>query len=258
MCLILFAYDSHPHYPLLVAANRDEFHTRPTAPLAFWKDAPQVLAGRDLQANGTWMGVNRSGMFAAITNYREPQHVLPNAPSRGHLVSDYLFNTKPARVYFESLLPHLDDYNGFSLLLSDETGLYYCSNRADNTELLMLTPGVYGLSNHLLNTPWFKLERGRERLEKIVSMPVDPTSDTLLHMMTDTAPAPDESLPQTGVPLEWERRLSPIFIDSPGYGTRSSTVLLVDNYGTMNMVEKTWSDQHCREFKVNQSFNNDK
>ena len=248
MCLIIIAYRAHPTYELLVAANRDEFHDRPTAPLAFWGDSPQVLAGRDLKEGGAWMGITCAGRFAALTNYRDPGHVLLNAPSRGHLVSDYLQGVESARDYLDRLTSCAAAYNGFNLLLGDETGLYYYSNRAG--EVRALTPGLYGLSNHLLDTPWPKLERGRRTLRQVLDHEFDPTPEAFLHLLADRTPAPDAELPNTGVPLEWERWLSPVFIDAPGYGTRSSTVLMVDNGGRARMVERTWMDASQREFEL--------
>lgn len=246
MCLILIAYRCHPGYELLVAANRDEFHDRPTAPLAFWDDAPQVLAGRDLRQGGTWMGVTRTGRFAAITNYRDPGRMRPDAPSRGRLVGDFLQGSQPAGAYLEGLLPRTGRYNGFNLLLGDETGLHYYSNHAGSPR--SLSPGWYGLSNHVLDTPWPKLRRGLAMLRRALDQRPDPTPDDLLRLLADRAVAPDPELPRTGVPLEWERWLSPIFIDAPGYGTRSSTVLLVDERGRARMVETTWADASRREF----------
>lgn len=248
MCLILLAYRVHPAYELLVAANRDEFHDRPTAPLAFWDDHPNVLAGRDLQAGGTWMGITRAGRFAALTNYRDPQHVRPGAPSRGQLVSAYLQGGEPASAYLENLLPRAAAYNGFNLLLGDETGLYYYSNYADGWR--PLPPGIHGLSNHLLDTPWPKLARGRRVLRQALEPTAEPRPDALLAILTDRAPAPDAELPATGVPLEWERWLSPIFIDAPGYGTRSSTILMVGRDGRTRMIETTWADAGRREFEL--------
>ncbi|KAB2924889.1 MAG: NRDE family protein [Candidatus Contendobacter sp.] len=248
MCLILIAYRIHPGYELLVAANRDEFHDRPTAPLAFWDDSPQVLAGRDLKEGGAWMGITGAGRFAALTNYRDPSRVLPDAPSRGHLVSGYLQGAEPARFYLNRLMTRADVYNGFNLLLGDATGLYYYSNRASGFQAL--TPGLYGLSNHLLDTPWPKLKRGRRALRRVLECGSEPTPDALLRLLANRTPAPDAELPDTGVPLEWERWLSSIFIDAPGYGTRSSTVLLVEAGRRVRMVETTWVDASRREFML--------
>lgn len=248
MCLILIAYRCHPGYPLLVAANRDEFHDRPTAPLAFWDDAPQVLAGRDLQQSGTWMGISRNGRFAALTNYRDPSRVLPQAPSRGRLVSDYLQGSAAAEPYLARLAPQANAYNGFNLLVGDSSGLYYYSNYAGAPQTL--TPGWHGLSNRVLDTPWPKLKRGLALLRDTLERHPTPAPDDLLSVLADRTPAPDAELPQTGVALEWERWLSPIFIDAPGYGTRSSTVLLVSASGQVDMVETTWADGSRREFRL--------
>ncbi|MCC8999786.1 MAG: NRDE family protein [Candidatus Contendobacter sp.] len=254
MCLILIAYRYHPRYPLLVAANRDEFHDRPTAPLGFWEDIPQIVAGRDLKEGGTWMGIDRTGRFAAITNYRDPSRVLLDAPSRGHLVSDFLRSAEPARVYLDRLASKASAYNGFNLVLGDAGGLFYYSNRGG--ELRALAPGLYGLSNHLLDTPWPKLERGRRALRQLLDRQPDPTPDELLELLTDRALAPDSDLPHTGVPLEWERWLSPIFIAAPGYGTRSSTALRVDAGGQAWLVETTWADGGRREFQLDGPLGN--
>lgn len=248
MCLILIAYRCHPDYGLLVAANRDEFHQRPTAPLAFWEDAPDLLAGRDLQEGGTWMGITRAGRFAALTNYRDPHRIMTGAPSRGHLVSGYLQGDQPAGDTLERLQLIADHYNSFNLVLGDETGLYYYSNRAG--EPRALPPGFYGLSNHLLGTPWPKLKRGLAMLRGLLERQRDPALDDLLQILTDRTLAPEAELPQTGVPLEWERWLSAIFIDAPGYGTRSSTALRVDRGGNACMAEITWADASRREFQL--------
>lgn len=254
MCLILIAYRYHPRYPLLVAANRDEFHDRPTAPLGFWEDIPQIVAGRDLKEGGAWMGIDRTGRFAAITNYRDPSRVLPDAPSRGHLVSDFLRSAEPARVYLDRLASKASAYNGFNLVLGDAGGLFYYSNRGG--ELRALAPGLYGLSNHLLDTPWPKLERGRRALRQLLDRQPDPTLDELLELLTDRALAPDSDLPHTGVPLEWERWLSPIFIAAPGYGTRSSTALRINAGGQAWLVEITWADGGRREFQLDGPLGN--
>ena len=184
MCLILIAYRCHPRYPLLVAANRDEFHDRPTAPLAFWHDLPQILAGRDLKADGTWLGVTQSGRFAAITNYREPARIMLDAPSRGCLVSDYLGSVESVRIYLDRLAWTVEIYNGFNLLLGDFGNLHYYSNRGGVARAL--TPGVYGLSNHLLDTPWPKVERGRQALRGLLDRQINLTPDDLMQVLTRT------------------------------------------------------------------------
>jgi uncharacterized protein with NRDE domain len=248
MCLILFAYQAHPCYPLLVAANRDEYYVRPTAPMAYWQDIPELLAGRDLQAGGTWLGITRSGRFAAITNFRDPRSVLPNAPSRGHLVSDFLKSRESGRAYLERLLPQGGTYNGFNLLLGDGKELLYYSNQDGAPQTLQ--PGIYGLSNHLLNTPWPKVERGRWMLAALLEGNAVPSPDDLLGLLQDHTRAADEALPNTGVSLAWERILSPLFIESPDYGTRSSTILCVDQQGKVTVTEKTWDDGSLRTFQL--------
>lgn len=248
MCLILFAYRSHPGYQLLLAANRDEFHARPSAALDFWADAPDVLAGRDLQAGGTWMGITRSGRFAALTNYRDPQQVKALAPSRGALVSAYLQSTATPSAALQALATNAGLYNGFNLLLSDGCELYWYSSVTNRYQCL--APGIYGLSNHALDTPWPKLKRGVRLLREVLERKAQPTADDLLPILLDRTPAADHELPDTGVGLEWERWLSTIFVDAPDYGTRSSTVLQITNAGQIQITEMTWADQSCREFKL--------
>ncbi len=194
------------------------------------------------------MGITRTGRFAAITNYRDPSRVKSDAPSRGYLVSGYLQGEQPAGDALERLQATADRYNSFNLLLGDETGLYYYSNRAG--EPRALPPGFYGLSNHLLDTPWPKLKRGLAMLCGLLERRRDPAPDDLLKILADHTVAPDAELPQTGVSLEWERWLSAIFIDAPGYGTRSSTALLVDSGGNACMAETTWADASRREFQL--------
>lgn len=235
MCLIALAWQVHPDYPLIVAANRDEFHARATAPARFWAEAPALLAGRDLAAGGTWMGVTRGGRFAALTNFREPS--VPQGPrSRGLLVSEYLQTDIDPQSYAALVRANGGDYSGFNLLLADGDTLVAMSNRGMAPRVL--EPGVYGLSNHLLDSPWPKVVRAREALRALVAGPggratgattggvAGPDVASLLQLLADDAAAPDEELPDTGVGLVMERMLSSPFIRSAMYGTRSSTVLL--------------------------------
>jgi uncharacterized protein with NRDE domain len=224
MCLILFAYHSHPNYPLIVAANRDEFLKRPTAPADYWEDAPHILAGRDLEKMGTWMGITTSGQFAALTNYRDPNEHSEGKRSRGELVADFLKENANPASYMEKLKEKREMYPGFNLLAGNIDELFYYSNIEN--KVYQLEPGIYGISNHLLNTNWPKVERGREHLVKIIEGGQANIAQDLLFMLQNADPAPDHLLPKTGVSLEWERILSPLFIKSDGYGTRSSTVLL--------------------------------
>ncbi|AGK53417.1 NRDE family protein [Bacillus sp. 1NLA3E] len=225
MCLILFAYRVHPKYKLIIAANRDEFYERPTAPAHFWEDHPQILAGRDLKQMGTWMGVTKEGSFAALTNYRDPKELTDGKRSRGELVGDFLKNSLHPKTYMEKVANHRDLYPGYNLLAGDAKDLYYYSNIGN--ELKRIDSGIYGVSNHLLNTEWPKVKRGKEGLEKIVKGNRNDLEEQLFTILQNANPAPDDALPKTGVSLEWERVLSPMFIKSDGYGTRSSTVLLM-------------------------------
>lgn len=236
MCLILVAWRVHPDYPLVVAANRDEFFARPTAAAAFWKDAPQVLAGRDLEAGGTWMGVTRSGRFAALTNYRDPAQNLSGAPSRGKLVADFLTGNETPQAYLERIDAYGSRCNGYNLLVSDGATLWWSSNMGG--EPRQLAPGVYGVSNHLLDTPWPKVGAGKTAMAQ--ALDGLPTDEALFRLLQDDGIHPDEHLPQTGVPLDWERLLSSAFVKSPGYGTRGSTVLCVGQDGWTSFDEQAW------------------
>jgi uncharacterized protein with NRDE domain len=256
MCLILFAYETHPRYRLVLAANRDEFFDRPTAALDQWQDHPHVVAGRDLKEMGTWMGINRRGYLAAITNYRDPAVIQPRAPSRGHLVADYLTGDIPARSYLEHVEARGRRYNGFNLLVGDTRGLYYLSNR-DQTGVRRIAPGYYGLSNHLLNTPWPKVESGVRALAAVLEKDIHPDIESMLDLLMNQTPAADDRLPDTGVSRAWEKILSSVFIRSSNYGTRSSSLLLVDDQGGMTFIERTWEngsgapkERETRKFEV--------
>lgn len=241
MCLIVFAHRAAPAYRLVVAANRDEWFQRPTAPAGFWADAPEVFAGRDLEHRGTWLGVSTIGRFAAITNFRDPGSHRSDAPSRGQLVSGFLRASGTPLSYLERLRPGAAAYNGFSLLVGDGESLCYFSNRED--EIRSLEPGVYGLSNQLLDVPWPKVRLGKERLARQLNARVD--VDALLALLDDTRTAPDEELPRTGVSSEWERQLSALRIVADGYGTRSSTALLIGTEGEVSIAERSF-DEHGR------------
>lgn len=251
MCLIFVAYKYNPLYELVIAANRDEFYDRPSAAAEFWKDAPFVLGGRDLMAGGTWLGITKKGRFAAITNYREPGHHKEGAPSRGHLVSQFLTGEDEPGEYVRKAASGADAYNGFSLFVGDRSSLCYFSNRGGGP--LNLPPGLYGLSNHLLDTPWPKVTRGKKALEGILADAGAVPEEALFEILADHNRPPDDLLPRTGVSLEWERILSPPFIVSPIYGTRSSTVILIDRRGKVTFVEKVFNSspnpQDTRRFE---------
>lgn len=237
MCLILFAIDSHPRYPLLIAANRDEYYARPTRALAPWPEHPQLLAGRDLEAGGTWLGLTRNGRFAAVTNVREDptrgrQH------SRGELPTGFLLGDASAADYAAAAQARGALYAGFNLLLGDGGGFYYCSNRNGRAPR-RLGAGVYGLSNDTLDTAWPKVESGKSALRDLLRGEPDPQA--LLALLMDRARAPDTLLPDTGIGLERERLLSSRFITSELYGTRASTAVLVDESGLATICEQNFS-----------------
>lgn len=236
MCLIVFAHDLHPEYPLVFAANRDEFYARPTAAADFWDEAPHVLAGRDQEAGGTWMGVTRRGHWAAVTNVRDETPRSSDAPSRGHLVAEYLKEEPEPRSYVEALAKEAERYNGFNLLVGTPDAVYFFSNREETIQ--SLGTGLHGISNASLNTPWPKVERGKQGLRSILEN--DVSSEALLDLLADRRPAPDHKLPNTGVGKETERMLSSIFIDGSKYGTRSSTALLIHRSGQVTFVERSF------------------
>ena len=235
MCLILLAHGAHPDYPLVIAANRDEYYQRPTAKAAFWQDHPHILAGRDLECMGTWLGITRAGRFAALTNFRDPRERKTDAPSRGTLVSDFLASDREPGEYLEEVATHAPRYNGFNLLAGDVDGIFYFSSRASSVE--RVSPGIHGLSNHLLDTPWPKVTRGKRRLQEILAQ--EPSAETLLDLLHDREPAAEGDLPDTGIGAELERVLSPALIVSPQYGTRASTAVLFGRDGGVSFSERT-------------------
>ncbi len=236
MCVIFIAWRRHPDYRLVVAANRDEFYARPTAPAAYWPEAPDVLAGRDLEGGGTWLGVTRAGRFAALTNYRRGEGNILDAPTRGRLVSDFLLSTSSPGEYLQSLAEQANDYNGFNLLVGDRESLHWFSNRGG--EPLTLESGIYAVSNDLLDTPWPKVVRGKDGFQRLLQAR-DIDTSAIFDLLTDRQFAADETLPDTGIGVARERALSPIFIAAGDYGTRSSTVLLVGNDGDVEFHERT-------------------
>ncbi|MFX3623170.1 MAG: NRDE family protein [Ectobacillus sp.] len=244
MCLISFAYKMDSQYSFIVAANRDEFYARPTKEAHFWEDAPQVLAGQDLEKMGTWLGVTKGGRFAALTNYRNPHEAADNKRSRGELVSRFLTGTDSVKEYLQNVQKERGHYPGFNLIAGDVHDLYYYSNIEDNIRLL--APGVYGLSNHLLDTPWPKVRKGKEGLSRCLAGSRTNLKDCLFSSLHHAEPAPDEELPKTGVPLEWERLLSPLFIAAPNYGTRSSTVVLM-NSEEVHFAERSYTGREYKE-----------
>lgn len=237
MCLLFFSYQTTPGYRLVVAANRDEFLNRPTAPLGFFDADQTILAGRDLEGGGTWLGITEQMRFAALTNYRNPSANIANAPSRGEILTDYLSGSIDAEEYMRKLVERSRRYNGFNLILGDKQGLYYHCNTA--TGVQKLQPGFYGLSNSLLDVPWPKVVRGKKMLypHMVATNHIDVA--TLFKLLGDDSRPPDDQLPDTGIDLVWERLLSSICIDGADYATRSSAVITVTDTGKITFVEKT-------------------
>jgi len=233
MCLIVVGWQVAPDYPLVVAANRDEYHARPSAPAGFWADNPNILGGRDLEAGGTWLGATRDGRFAAVTNVREPGQ--PSGKrTRGELTRNFLHGSDSPAIHAATIA--VDDYAGFNLLLADGDTLVYRSNRTATTQYL--PPGIYGLSNHQLDTPWPKLLKARQRFAD--ALPALPDPSPFFELLADRDIEPDDQLPATGVPLLWERLLSAVFVQSADYGTRASTVLLRHKSGAITLFERNY------------------
>ena len=236
MCLIVFAHRAHAQFPLVVAANRDEYYARPTAQAAYWEDNPAILAGRDLECMGSWMGVTRSGRFAAVTNFRDPADAATGAESRGTLVSRFLAGEDSPGAFLEAIAANASAYRGFNLLASDGKTLHYFSNRGGTAR--QLEPGIYGLSNHFLDTPWPKLMRARERLGH--ALVPGPAPESLFALLADTSVAADAELPNTGVEQPRERMLSAARIVSDTYGTRCSSVLMRGADGRFRYAERSY------------------
>lgn len=239
MCVLALAWQTHPEYPLLFAGNRDERHARPTLAAGWWPDAPQVLGGRDAEAGGSWLGITRSGRFAVVTNIREPgTPPPPNPPSRGALVADYLTGTLQPAALLSLLQRSGNRYPGFNLLWGQVTDkakqLFWYANRDKSGRAL--APGIYGLSNHLLDTPWPKVQTVKRIMQ--TQLAATPDSAALFSALADRTPAPDNTLPDTGIGRERERRLSAPCVVDPVYGTRVSTVILISRNGRVQFEER--------------------
>jgi len=236
MCLALVAFSAHPRYRLVIAANRDEYHVRPAAPAAWWDEG--FLAGRDLKEGGTWLGIDRRGRFALLTNVRDPSRHDPTAPTRGALVPRFLVDRAPPPAALAALFAGGGRHNGFNLVAGDTSELHWGSNRAASPAAL--APGVYGVSNHLLDTPWPKVERARAGFARWCGGADADDLAPVFALLRDAEQAPDEALPATGVPREWERLLSSPFIVSATYGTRCTTVVTVGRDGNVRLVERSF------------------
>jgi uncharacterized protein with NRDE domain len=255
MCLILFSFRAHRHFPLVVAANRDEHFSRPAAPAAFWEDLPEIYGGRDLEKGGTWMGLHGDGRFAAITNYREgvPGPAAPR--SRGELVSGFLAGSSTAEDFFRQAASRNTEYNPYSMIAGDLDALHFYSNRIEQPQII--PPGVHGLSNHLLNTPWPKVTSGAAALSATTDFDdPDAISGVMFPLLLNDQAASDQQLPDTGITRQREKELSPPFIRGEHYGTRTSSVVLVNAAGDVFFHEKRFgpgglpSGEDARAFRI--------
>jgi uncharacterized protein with NRDE domain len=247
MCLAVVAWHVHPDFPLVLAANRDEFYARSTRPASWWGQSVALLAGRDEEAGGTWLGVTRGGRLALLTNVRAPSERNAHAPSRGAIAVGALQSRQPAGEWLREQAPRMGAYNGFNLLLAEPAAgrgstprLLYYTNRRDHGPR-PLEPGIYGLSNAFLDTPWPKVVRAVSGFACALASRVD--ADALLTLMADRRPVRDAELPSTGVPLEWERALAPVQIRAHGYGTRSTTVVTLRRDGVVNFLERSFDPE---------------
>ena len=237
MCLIFLSIHQKPNYKLIVAANRDEFYARKTMPAEFWKDHPQIVGGRDLEAMkpdgtcGTWMAMNKNGRIAMVTNYRDLKNIKSQAPSRGHLVTDFLLSNEHPEKYLKLIEPRADLYNGFNLIVGDAEEIFYLSNYKEG--IVKIENGFHGLSNHLLDTPWPKVRKGKEKI-KLLFEEEKITHEKILNALYD------DQLPDTGVGLERERMLSSMFIKSPNYGSRCTTVVTIDRNNKIEFTERVY------------------
>jgi uncharacterized protein with NRDE domain len=237
VCLLVLAWNAHPRYRLVVAANRDEYHDRPSAPLGRWPPPDEILAGRDLRAGGTWLGIDQRRRFGIVTNFRDLMAAPPEAPSRGSLIPRYLAGAAAPGEYLTSLTPEAAAYGGFNLLLADGESLWYASNRA-NPFARALSPGIHGLSNEQLDTPWPKLLRVRRGFEAWLRGGGSVDDGELFALLADRTQASEEHLPSTGVSPEWERTLSSPFVLNPRYGTRCSTLVAIEPTGACFLAER--------------------
>jgi uncharacterized protein with NRDE domain len=254
MCLILVSFRQRADYPLIIAANRDEFFLRPSAPAGFWGDAPQVFGGRDLEAGGSWLAITRQGRFAAVTNFRGDGAPPANVQSRGKLISDFVQGTASPGEYLLTLANAAHKYNGFNLLVGTPSELHYFSNRSpDNQSPRELQPGLYGLSNHLLDTPWPKVVSGKQRLDEQIGQPTIELSK-LIDLLGDRTLAPMVDLPDTGVGETLERRLSPAFLTGAQYGTRCSTAITIDANASIRFREHTFDQNGATITRTDEEF----
>ena len=252
MCLVLIAYQSHPGYPLIIAANRDEFFQRPAHSARYWEDHPQILGGRDLRCGGTWMAVDRRGRMAAVTDYREPSEQKQNLRSRGFLVTDYLLGDDSAQDYLRELSAHINEYDGFNIFAGDVSALYFYGSYL--RQPLQMQSGVHGISNGDLDYPWPKVKKGKDALLKIIDECDTIEQESLFAVLLDREVPDDKLLPDTGVGIKLERMLAPVFVSGGDYGTRSSTVLIMDSGKRVYFSERNFDAEGKQQESVEYEF----
>jgi len=240
MCFIAFSYKQHSKYKLIFCANRDEFYNRKAVEMHFWPENDSILAGKDVQGGGTWLGITKKGKLAALTNFREQSTVSPTKPSRGQIVKKFLEQDYETKEFIDYLKKSKSFYEGYNLIFGTIDKLYYFSNRSNGT--LPISPGLYGLSNATLDTPWPKIKRGKALLAEAISKP-DFSITELFNVLTDNHKVHDDMLPDTGISPVYEKELSPIFVNMEHYGTRSSTVILVDYDYNANVYEQRYDNK---------------
>lgn len=257
MCLVNIAFQVVPEIPLVLAANRDEFYNRPTAPSHWWEDAPHILAGKDLSKGGTWLGVSKTGRICALTNYRDPSEFSADKESRGHIVRSFLEGEMHTRMFLEELDRGKERYPGFNVVAGTKEAIYSFSSKSGEPPS-KLPPGIHSVSNAFMNTPWPKIMKTKKKLAEWVDNDEQGDYSGLFDLLADETHAPDEQLPQTGVSLEWERLLSPVFIKSKNknYGTRSSTVVLMKQNDSIEWMERTFEKGVFKQEQIISFFKN--
>lgn len=257
MCLIVFAYKYHPKYPFILAGNRDEFYARPTQKLHEWSSDPKIYAGKDSKEGGTWLGINENGKMAAITNFRDLTKIEENAPSRGNIATDILLSNEPIAKQLSDLKHEYQKYNGFNLIAGDLHNLYYLTNEKD--QIYKIQPGLYGISNAFLNTPWPKTNDALQLFTSALNGDI-PNEAGIFELLGNTATYPDHMLPKTGLSPEMEKAVSSIFIKTEDYGTRSSALIMIDQKANVKFIEKTYrpgsieiSDSETIHLKLSES-----
>lgn len=247
MCLIAFDWQPQAKRKLLLISNRDEFYHRPSKSAHYWQDAPEIYGGKDLEMGGTWLAVSASSRFAAVTNFRQPD-INKYPRSRGHIPSEFLKSESSAIDWADNNKEHLNEFSGFNALLYDGEALVYLSNR-NGGSAVTLDAGLYGLSNHLLDTPWPKVVKAKRALRHVSeNAPVDQIHHHLLNSFQDDQLAEDRELPDTGVGIDLERMLSAMYIHSPSYGTRTTTAVSIHREGEIQFTERNYDPKQQGEF----------